>query len=382
MVTAWFKKVDSWILPRGMKEQFSPYIWLAYLPLFFVPVFMFDDNVIRRTQVVVISLVFIFVYFASFWSCSRRSFFYIGAMCALGTAASLITPSASTLFIYAAALCSRLSSTKSSFIALAAVLAWIAVISFTFNLSINFYGIALIFSAMVGAINIYQYSLHQKQQELILSRQETQQLAKIAERERIARDLHDLIGHTFSVITLKADLAGRLIDKNSPADIANARAEVQQLEDISRSALSQVREVVSGYRSSDLMAELANAKHVFVGVGIDFSYAIEQSIQSLLEANPQVNKELAIVVRELVTNVIKHAHASKVELTITQNKEAIVFEMHDNGRGFTNQESAGFGLIGIKERMEKIHAQVNIGSEQDGSGASAHIQIPINTLTK
>ena len=229
-------------------------------------------------------------------------------------------------------------------------------------------------------INIYQYSLYQKHKELILSRQETKQLAKIAERERIARDLHDLIGHTFSVITLKADLAGRLIDKNSAVDIAKARAEIQQLEDISRSALSQVREVVSGYRSSDLMAELANAKHLFVGVGIDFSYSIENSILSRLEANPQVHKELTIVVKELVTNVLKHAHASTVELTINANTEAIVFRMNDNGRGFANQGTTGFGLLGINERMEKIQAQVNIGMGKDGSGTSTDIQIPISSL--
>lgn len=374
---AWLIKVDSWLLPRGITEQFSPYIWLAYLPLFFVPVFIFDPSTVHHIQVVVITVVFMAVYFASYWVNSKRVPYYIIAMCLLGTAAALITLSASTLFIYAAALCCRLKSARKSFIGLALVLGWIVIISAAFSLLPNFYVIALIFSTMVGFMNIYQYSLNEKKRELILSRQETQQLAKIAERERIARDLHDLIGHTFSVITIKADLAGRLIDKSGEADIAKARAEIQQLEDISRSALSQVREVVSGYRSSDLMAELANAKHVFSGVDIDFEYQLVAPVRQTLEDNKFVNKELAIVLRELVTNVIKHAQANSVKVTLENSQQTIRMQMTDDGRGFESSQSKGFGLIGIHERMDKLKATVKVSTGTGYSGCTTEITVPL-----
>jgi two-component system sensor histidine kinase DesK len=375
---AWLIKIDSWLLPRGITERFSPYIWLAYLPLFFVPVFIFDPSITHQIQVVVITLVFIAVYFASYWVGAKRLPYYIVAMCLLGTAAALITLSAGTLFIYASALCCRLRPARKSFIGLALILAWIVVISAAFSMVPNFYVIALIFSALVGFINIYQYSLNEKKQELILSRQETQQLAKVAERERIARDLHDLIGHTFSVITLKADLAGRLIDKNGDADIAKARVEIQQLEDISRSALSQVREVVSGYRSSDLIAELANAKHVFSGVDISFDYQLDGATQQALDENKFINKELAIVLRELVTNVIKHAQASSVKVTLENGHQAICMRMIDDGHGFESKESNGFGLIGIHERMDKLNGVVKIITGTDHSGCTTEITVPFS----
>lgn len=373
---AWLIKIDSWLLPRGMPEKLSPYIWLAYLPLFFVPVFIFDPSVVHQIQVVVITLVFLAVYFASYWVNSKRVPLYIIAMCLLGTAAALITLSACTLFIYAAGLCCRLRPAKNSFIGLALLLVWIVFVSVIFSMDPNFYVIALIFSALVGFINIYQYSLNEKKQELVLSRQETQQLAKIAERERIARDLHDLIGHTFSVITLKADLAGRLIDKNSAQDIAKAREEIQQLEDISRSALSQVREVVSGYRSSDLMAELANAKHVFSSVDISFDYQLDGPTQQTLEENKFINKEMAIVLRELVTNVIKHAQASSVRVTLENDHQSICMRMIDDGHGFESKESNGFGLIGIHERMDKLNGIVKITTGTDHSGCTTEITVP------
>lgn len=378
---AWLVKIDSWLLPRGISEQLSPYIWLAYLPLFFVPVFIFDPSVIHQVQVVAITLAFLAVYFASYWINSRRVPYYVVAMCLLGTAAAVITLSASTLFIYAAALCCRLRPAKYSFIGLALVLVWIVLVSVAFSMSPNFYVFALIFSTLVGFINIYHYSLNEKKQELILSRQETQQLAKVAERERIARDLHDLIGHTFSVITLKADLAGRLIDKDNPQDIAKAREEIQQLEEISRSALSQVREVVSGYRSSDLLAELANAKHVFSGVDIGFDYTLDESTEQILEENKFINKELAIVLRELVTNVIKHAQAKRVKVTLGNVHEnaqhSICMSMADDGRGYESKKSKGFGLIGIHERINKLKGIVKITTGSGHSGCTTEITVPI-----
>jgi two-component system sensor histidine kinase DesK len=232
---------------------------------------------------------------------------------------------------------------------------------------------AIVFTSIVGIINIYQDALNKNKQALILSRKETQRLAQVAERERIARDLHDLIGHTFSVITLKADLAGRLLDK----DLDKARTEIKQLEEISRSALSQVREVVSGYRSSDLLSELANAKNVLGSLDIGFSYHFEYIDEQQIELDPSSNKELAIVLRELVTNIIKHAKASQVSATIKNQNGNIVLVMHDNGQGFKNNHLQGFGIQGIKERIEALKGFVNIKTGGEFSGTSSEIGLPI-----
>ena len=98
---------------------------------------------------------------------------------------------------------------------------------------------------MSGVIGIYDATRHRRNAALRLSQEEVRQLARVAERERISRDLHDLLGHTLSVITLKAELAARLVDR----DPARAGEEMREVERVSRAALAEVREAVSGIRT-------------------------------------------------------------------------------------------------------------------------------------
>ena len=291
----------------------------------------------------------------------------------LGTLVAFITPTACTLFIYAGAFCSRLMPFKYAMTVLVFLLVWIASISWFFSFEMYFYQPALVFTLIVGVLNIYQCALHQNKQELILSRKETQRLAQVAERERIARDLHDLIGHTFSVITIKADLAGRLLDK----DHEKARIEIKQLENISRDALNQVREVVSGYRTSDLLSELANAKNVFNSVDIDFYYQFENIDEQQIELDSISNKELAIVLRELVTNIIKHAKATQVTAIIKHQNGKIILAIQDDGQGFENSQHKGFGIKGIEERIQKLKGFVAIKTGGQYTGTLSEIGLPM-----
>jgi two-component system sensor histidine kinase DesK len=371
------RRIDSWLLPRNLNEQFSPYVWLIYLPLFFVPVIIFHDDPMDLVWTLLALIAFLGLYFHSHWVKSQQVIYHIIGIVLIGTLVALITPTASSLFIYAAAFCSRLKPLKYAVSILVVLLLWIAAISWFFSFEVYFYIPTLVFTLIVGVLNIYQYALHKNKQELILSRKETQRLAKVAERERIARDLHDLIGHTFSVITLKADLAGRLLDKRQDKDLEKARIEIKQLEEISRDALSQVREVVSGYRTSDLLSELANAKNVFASVDIQFHYQFENIDEQQIELDSTSNKELAIVLRELVTNIIKHAKATQVTVTIKHEDGKIVLCMQDDGQGFENTQHKGFGIKGIEERIQKLKGFVNIKTGAQYSGTLSEIGLPI-----
>ncbi|PKG98574.1 sensor histidine kinase [Paraglaciecola sp. MB-3u-78] len=373
------KKIDAWLLPRNLNEQFSPYVWLIYLPLFFVPVIIFHQDPMDFVWTFLAVITFLGLYFHSHWVKSKLTIYHIVGIVLIGTLATFVTPTASTLFVYAAAFCSRLKPLKYAFAVLMGILLWITGISWIFDFVIYFYLPALTFTLIVGILNIYQYALHQNKQELVLSRKETQRLAQVAERERIARDLHDLIGHTFSVITIKADLAGRLLNKGQDKDLEKARGEIKQLQDISRAALSQVREVVSGYRTSDLLSELANAKNVFSSVDIHFDYQFENIDEQQIELDSASNKELAIVLRELVTNIIKHANATQVNATIKLNNGKIVLAMQDDGQGFNNSHHQGFGIKGIEERIQKLHGFVSIKSGGDFSGTLSEIGLPMAT---
>jgi two-component system sensor histidine kinase DesK len=367
------RKIDSWLLPRNINEQFSPYVWLIYLPLFFIPVIISHHESMDLVWTALALITFLGLYFHAYWVKSQYVIYHIVAIGLLGTLVAFITPTACTLFIYAGAFCSRLMPIKYAVTVLVSLLVWIASISWFFSFEMYFYQPALVFTLIVGILNIYQCALHQNKQALILSRKETQRLAQVAERERIARDLHDLIGHTFSVITIKADLAGRLIDK----DPAKARIEIKQLENISRDALSQVREVVSGYRTSDLLSELANAKNVFSSVDIDFQYQFENINEQQIELDSTSNKELAIVLRELVTNIIKHAKATQVTAIIKHQNGKIVLAMQDDGQGFENLQHQGFGIKGIEERIQKLKGFVAIKTGGEYTGTLSEIGLPM-----
>ncbi|MGJ8678828.1 sensor histidine kinase [Paraglaciecola sp.] len=378
------KSIDAFLLPRDLCEQFSPYVWLIYLPLFFGPVLYYSNDPIHWLWTAIATVCFLVAYFRVYWVDRKHVIFHILAIVVIGTLSALYTPSAQTFFIYAASFCSRLKPVKVSFITLAGIVVWMALISWLFKLEAYFYLPGILFSLIVGLLNIYQFALNEKKQELILSQKEAERLAKVAERERIARDLHDLIGHTFSVITLKADLANRLLDKGMTKsldkDLERARTEIKQLEDISRDALSQVREVVSGYRSSDLLSELANAKHVFASLDVDFSYEFVGVEEQELELDLASNKELAIVLRELVTNIIKHAKATQVSVTVSRQGNSIRLNVKDDGVGISDATSSGFGLKGIEERVQKIKGQVSIISGGQNLGTSTIISVPDSVL--
>jgi len=369
------KKIDRFLLPRGLEEPYSPYVWLIYLPLFFVPVIFYYHSTWQLVATASICLVFLVLYFHCFWVSTQAKFWHIVGIIVLGVIAAYLTPTASTLFIYAAAMCHCLKNIKLSYQVLAGIVVIIVAISWLFDYEAYFYLPALVFSLLSGITTIYQQALNEKKQELVLSQKEAQRLAKVAERERIARDLHDLIGHTFSVITLKADLAGRLLDK----DLAKAKVEIKQIEAISRDALSQVREVVSGYRSSDLLSELANAKNVFASLSIEFDYQLTGLSEAELEVDMPTNKELAIVLRELVTNIIKHAKATKVSVEVKKQDQGLVLLVQDNGQGMAElpDSSLGFGLKGIQERISKLQGWVKLNAESKHLGTLSEIYVPL-----
>jgi two-component system sensor histidine kinase DesK len=381
---AWLQRVDRFLLPRDIKENFSPYVWLIYLPLFFVPVFIFSTSLTDTLITCFATLVFLAIYFHSYWVSHNNILFHIVTTITLGTACAFVTPTASSLFIYGAAFCSRLKPIKYAYVAVFIILLWLVLISWYFEFTPFFSIPSLIFSFIVGVLNIYQSVLDDKRQELYLSQQEVKHLAQVAERERIARDLHDLIGHTFSVITLKAALAGRLLDK----DKEKARNEITQLETISRDALSQVREVVSGYRTSDLLSELANAKHLFASLDIDFKYQFDlQDVQNQpvnldTYLTAKGNKELAIMLRELVTNIIKHANASEVNVTIRQRDNTLILLVEDNGCGLTEDQSQGVGLKGIQERVQALKGFASFTSSKPQTGTRSEIGLPIISATQ
>jgi len=192
--------------------------------------------------------------------------------------------------------------------------------------------------------------------ELQIARRELARLAVIEERERLSRDLHDLLGQTLSMITLKSELAGCLI-KEDPERCAQELAEI---ECESRKTLREVREAVAGYRQPTLSNELEGARQLLSAAGID------AQIESLKEVLPPAfDAALAWTVREGVTNVIRHSRARQCRIHVTKKNGTVVAEVLNDGGQREQVESTarpGLGLAGLRERVSALGGRMEAGS--------------------
>ena len=210
-------------------------------------------------------------------------------------------------------------------------------------------------SAIILSISIMMLSFVQNITTLERLRAAQEQVAELAaerERSRVARDVHDILGHSLTVITVKAELAGRLMDAGSPA----ARDEVGQIEQLSRGALADVRATVHGYRGVSISGELAAARAALESAGV------APELPGSTDQVPSDRRELAgWVVREAVTNVVRHAEASVCRVSLDSRS----VEVADDGRG-PSGASSGSGLSGLRERVETAGGRMSVGRSDLG----------------
>jgi len=202
---------------------------------------------------------------------------------------------------------------------------------------------------MVGGVNAHYASVKTANKELQLARDEIEHLATVAERERIARDLHDLLGHTLSLITLKSSLASRVAER----DPARAIAEIRDVERISRDALGEVRAAVAGYREAGLARAVASAEQMLIAAGIEATVAI-----GAIPLSANEEGVLALAVREGATNVVRHSRASKCSISLTGDGDVRTLSISDNGTWRNAPD--GSGLSGMRERVEAIGGDLSI----------------------
>ena len=196
-------------------------------------------------------------------------------------------------------------------------------------------GLAVI---LVGLAMFGFFSIIRSNAELAAARSEVARLAAENERSRIARDLHDLLGHSLTTITVKAGLARRLAERG---ENERAAAEIADVEELTRRSLADVRAAVSGYRDVALVGELANAREVLRAAGVDATLPGAVDVVDV-----DLHELFGWVVREGVTNVVRHARATTCTVTLGPNWIEIV----DNGRG--GPAGAGNGLTGLRERVD------------------------------
>ncbi len=202
--------------------------------------------------------------------------------------------------------------------------------------------------------------------ELHAARREIARLAVNEERLRFARDLHDLLGHSLSLIALKSELAGRLL----PTAPERAAAEIGDVERVARDALREVREAVTGYRQPTLAAELRGAAAMLAAAGITAD--LDDPPAAL---PPPLAALFAWAVREGVTNVIRHSGARRCAVRIARADTTVALTVTDDGRGTGDDAAAGSGLAGLAERVAACGGTMEAGAAPQG-GYRLRVVVP------
>ncbi|MFE9447924.1 sensor histidine kinase [Streptomyces sp. NPDC006739] len=208
--------------------------------------------------------------------------------------------------------------------------------------------------------------------ELRAAREELARRAVEKERLRFSRDLHDLLGHTLSVIVVKSEAARRL----APRDMDAALAQIGDIESVGRQALTEIREAVTGYREGSLATELTRARSALSAASIE--PVVRQSGTPLTS---QTEALLGWVVREAVTNVVRHSDAGRCEITVESGTERARLTVTDNGTGVAaagpREGIGGTGLKGLTERLAAAGGSLRAGPASRG-GFTVTAELPVD----
>lgn len=273
---------------------------------------------------------------------TSRTLIDVALMAVLGFALLPFNLAATTYVVYAAALV-PFALTPARSVAVFVVLATgigmeMALIAGPSRLIVGGWSMFLIF--MVGGGNLFIGDRERQNALLQRAQEDVEEMAKVAERERIARDLHDLLGHTLSVIALKSELASKLADREP----ARAVDEIREVERVSREALAEVRAAVEGYKGRGFTGELKNARQALAAAGV----RLDAGVNAVM-CSPRQEAVLALALRETVTNIVRHARASACKVTLRLEESDVLLTIHDDGIGGPLREGQGFA--GMRERV-------------------------------
>ncbi|MEM7282280.1 MAG: sensor histidine kinase [Pseudomonadota bacterium] len=352
---------------RNLMAVDNPWPWLVYLIFFFIPwTFRFPSWPEIWISLAAVS-VFLVVYFASFKTSGVKLMLCVAGMVLLGIGMESVTITSAVFLIYAGAAAANIRPLRHAVATGLVIVAVIVIYSIVVNAHPFYWGPALLFGVMTGVSVYMSRELVESNARLVSSQNQAKRLAAMAERERIARDLHDLLGHTLTVIAVKSDLAHKVIDD----DPSRAKQELKDIHQTTREALSDIRAAISGIKNMSLTSELANAKMALA------SADISTEVQAFNQEFPEhIGAALAMLVKEGVTNIIRHADAEHCEISVSCKNQTAQLVIKDNGRGITGKE--GSGIAGMRNRVAALKGRFEIAS---GDGTTIRAFIPLESST-
>jgi two-component system sensor histidine kinase DesK len=333
------------LLPRDEMQGWLPYVWLIYLPPFLYAPYQ-TGSAWQWAATVGGMAVFLGAYFRAYWVTGRGVLPLIGVQVALALAFAPWNPAAPTFLIYAASFAARVGPRRDAVRIIVAIMALGAATAGLLRAPAWFWIAALVFTPLVGWINLHAAGIARTNARLRMAQEEVRHLAAVAERERIARDLHDVLGHTLSLIILKSELARRVAGR----DPERAAREIGDVEQVARKALAEVREAIRGYRGT-LDDEAARARALLEAAGIRAE--LDVAPPALDRAREEA---LALALREAVTNTVRHSGATWCRVRVSGDAGGCTLAVSDDGRGGIRGE--GHGLRGMRERVEALGGRV------------------------
>ena len=358
----------------------SNYLWLAYSVFFFIEPALRHRVHFWLTQIPVYA-IFLALYITYVQVCRRGvRLAILGGFFLLGVATLPFNVGASCFFIYVVAMLPFCTDSTVAFFAVMLLeVATLALENRVFGHAdpVN-YAITGFFAVVVGVSNLFLAQGKRADLKLRLAQEENIQLTAVAERERIARDLHDVLGHTLSVVVLKAELACRLMGQGTPEATLRAAAEIADVERTARTALAEVREAIGGYRSRGLVAEVEQARQTLDAAGVRL--VCKEEPPTLRAREETV---LSLIVREAVTNIVRHAHATECTMAFATTPDGFaLLEVADNGHAAPTGSTPlreGNGLRGMRERVQELGGRFRIESQ---AGTRLVIELPAGSAPR
>lgn len=365
----------------GRSSRRLGYWFLAYLLMYPLPWLAQAPSTVGLAASAAGIAAFLALYLRGFGTTDSRGLAYAAAIALIGFALRPFGGIWGVFIVYACGMLAYVQPRRTALIALAVLGTAVLVFGLALEMRVREYGPTLFFGLMVAVGSLYSAALEQKSAELASSREEVRRLAVVAERERIARDLHDLLGHTLTVVAVKADLAGRLVDR----DPGRAKAEIEDIRSTARAALADVRAAVTGMRSTSLASEVATARRALESAGIAFEYLGPTELLP-----PAIETVLAYVIRESVTNVVRHSRAQHCRVRFTRTAGAVVLAIEDSLHPFAAEAAdstssahtrplapyrEGNGVAGMRQRLAAVGGTLELAPTRDGAALRARVSL-------
>jgi two-component system sensor histidine kinase DesK len=339
-----------------------PYAWLVYLSALFIEPVIRGRAYEHWPVTLAGALMFLVAYFRSYWEHGRRLLPIIAVEAALGIGFSFVNFGAGVFFVYASAAAGQLDRSREAVRLIVILTAIGLATALVAGVPMEFWLPGLVFTPLIGGVNLHFREVGRANASLRRAQEEIAHLATVAERERIARDLHDVLGHTLSLISLKAELASKIAER----DPQRSAREIRDVERVARKALADVRETIRGFRPT-LGDEIVRARSLLDAAGIRADLRCDAE-----DLDPARDETLAFALREAVTNAVRHSGASFCRARVEASPSACSLVVEDDGVSDAGRE--GNGRRGMRERIEALGGVVTYGGR---SGLRLTATIPM-----